>query len=310
VTTKKSSAGAPTSPLPTAAPTASPASTTVASAPAVAPAVAPAPKPRSAAAAVIEKEIEENLLAYQKSREDIVVLEADLDDLKDRYPRQYAEVSSRLGIEEEQKNQAFVMPDFSSFKVSTTVLQLFLIAVLVIAIVWTWFNNPEQGFLPTLAETVGFETTPESAEIVSIPTPTYVVVSPTSEAVATATAEATVEATAVPTAVPPTAVPPTAVPPTAVPPTAVPLPIFWNSNEFRVFEVGADGAVCSGDKVAGVSGDEVDGVKGPVTIAFPPNYGNVEVVWGRCVVNGGTAQQIADEDTKNHKKQFVVKEAP
>jgi hypothetical protein len=120
----------------------------------------------------------------------------------------------------------------------------------------------------------------------------------TAEAVATATTEATAEATAVP----PTAIPPTAIPPTAIPPTVAPLPAFWNSNEFGVFEVKGEGAVCSGDKVAGE--------EGPVTIPFPPNYGNVEVGWGRCTVNGGTAQQIADEDTSAWKKQFVVKEAP
>jgi hypothetical protein len=110
-----------------------------------------------------------------------------------------------------------------------------------------------------------------------------VVPTSTAEVVATATIEATAEAT-------------------AVPPTVAPLPAFWNSNEFGVFEVGPEGGVCSGDKVAGV--------QGPVTISFPPNYGGVEVAWGRCVVNGGTAQQIADEDTAAWGRKFMVKEAP
>jgi hypothetical protein len=300
--TLASSAGISTSPLPAT------------TAPAVpAPSDTPAaPKPRSAATAVIEKDIEETLVSYQGALEALEALETELDDLKDRYPRQFQEVADRLGIDIEEKKPKI---DFSNLQIGTSAILVVLISIMALVLFWSWWNktpNALSGAQPMAmveASQTGFESvpTPTVSEVGMIVVPTS-----TAEVVATATIEATAEATAVPTAVPPTAVPPTAIPPTAipptaVPPTAVPVLVFWNSADkgvdgVDVFPVGADGAVCSGDKVAGE--------EGPVTIPFPPNYGNVEVVWGRCTVNGGTAQKIADEDTSAWKKQFVVKEAP
>ncbi len=309
------SAGTSTSPLP-ASPdpaTTAPAVTSAVPTPAVTPA---APKPRVTASALIEQDIEETFLSYRAKlqeldsiEEEIASLEGELDDLKDRYPRQYREVSDRLGIDLEapEKEPKVQLPKLSELQIGQTVVLAYLIGLVILGILWTWWNNPSQGSLPaatTVAQVegnlTGFEeptATSESVGMIIIPTPSVVV-----------EATAVVEETAVPTAVPPTAkpkpptAPPTAVPPTAVPPTAVPAPEFWNSNEIGVFQIKEFGGVCSGDKVAGIDG--------PVTIAFPANYGNVEVVWGRCVVNGGNAEQIAAEDTAAWGKNFQVKNAP
>ncbi len=301
------SAGVSTSPLSPAPAPVDPALAAPAPAPATAPAPAPAPavapasaKPRSAATALIEKDIEDTLLAYQKSHEDIVALETELDDLRDRYPRQYQEVADRLGIDIEAEKKPKI--DFSNLQIGTSAILVVLISIMALALFWSWWNKTPnalsaQPVAMVEAAQTGFEPLPTATVISEV----GMIIVPTStvEAVATATAEATV--------VVPTATKAKVVPPTAVPPTPAPVQVFWNSADkgvdgVDVFPVGADGAVCSGDKVAGV--------EGPVTIPFPPNYGNVEVVWGRCAVNGGTAQQIADEDTSAWKKQFVVKEAP
>lgn len=276
-----------------------------------------APKPRVTASALIEQDIEETFLSYRTKlqelesvEEEISSLEGELDDLKDRYPRQYREVSDRLGIDLEapEKESKVPLPKLSELQLGQTAILAALIGLVVLGILWTWWNNPGQGALPpatTVAEVAegnltGFEeptATSESVGMIIIPTPSVV-----------AEATATIEETAVPTAVPPTAKPkpPTAVPPTAVPtavpPTAVPAPEFWDSNAIGVFQIKEFGGVCSGDKVAGVDG--------PVTIAFPANYGNVEVVWGRCVVNGGNAEQIAAQDSAAWGKNFVVRNAP
>jgi hypothetical protein len=258
------SAGVSTSPLSPAPAPVDP--TSAAPDPAPAPAVAPASaKPRSAATALIEKDIEDTLLAYQKSHEDIVALETELDDLRDRYPRQYQEVADRLGIDIEAEKKPKI--DFSNLQIGTSAILVVLISIMALALFWSWWNKTPnalsaQPVAMVEAAQTGFEPLPTATVISEV----GMIIVPTStvEAVATATAEATV------------------VVPTATKAKVVP--------------------VCSGDKVAGV--------EGPVTIPFPPNYGNVEVVWGRCAVNGGTAQQIADEDTSAWKKQFVVKEAP
>jgi hypothetical protein len=269
------------------------------------------------ASALIEQDIEETFISYRAKlqkldsiEEEIASLEGELDDLKDRYPRQYREVSDRLGIDLEapEKESKVPLPKLSELQLGQTAILAALIGLVVLGILWTWWNNPGQGALPpatTVAQVEGNLTgfqplataTSESVGMIIIPTPSVV-----------AEATATIEETAVPTAVPPTAKPkpPTAVPPTAVPtavpPTAVPAPEFWDSNAIGVFQIKEFGGVCSGDKVAGVDG--------PVTIAFPANYGNVEVVWGRCVVNGGNAEQIAAQDSAAWGKNFVVRNAP
>jgi len=279
---------------------------------------APAPKPRVTASALIEQDIEETFLTYRTKlqeldsiEEEISALKEELYDLEDRYPRQYREISDRLGIDLEapEKESKVRLPKFSEFQLGQTAVLAILIALVALGIFWTWWNNPSQGSLPaatTVAQVegnlTGFQELPtattESVGMIIIPTPSVIV-----------EATAVVEETAVPTAFPPTAkpkpptaVPATAVPPTAVPPTAIPAPEFWNSNAIGVFEIKGFGGVCSGDKVAGIDG--------PVTIAFPANYGNVEVVWGRCVVNGGTAEQIAAQDSAAWGKNFVVRNAP
>jgi len=267
------------------------------------------------ASALIEQDIEETLIFYRTKlqmlesvEEEVLALEGELEELRDRYPRQYREVSERLEIDLDtpEKESKFQLPKLSELQLDQAVLAI-LIGVVLCGILWTWWNKTPNAALSAAQPAAIVEAVQIQFEL--LPTATMgsevgMIIVPTStvEAVATATAEATAEATAVPTAVPPTAIPPT-----AVPPTAVPVLVFWNSADkgvegVDVFPVGGDGAVCSGDKVAGV--------QGPVTISFPPNYGNVEVVWGRCVVNGGTAQQIADEDTAAWGRQFVVKGAP
>jgi hypothetical protein len=310
--TLASSAGISTSPLPASPDTATTAPAVTATVPtsAVTPA---APKPRVTASALIEQDIEETFISYRVKlqkldsiEEEIASLEGELDDLKDRYPRQYREVSDRLGIDLEtpEKESKVRLPKLPELQLGQTAVLAILIALVALGIFWTWWNNPIQGSLPaatTVAQVegnlTGFELLPtatsESVGMIIIPTPSTV-----------AEATAVVEETAVPTAVPPTAKPkpPTAVPPTAVPPTAVPAPEFWDSNAIGVFEIKGYGGVCSGDKVGGVDG--------PVTIAFPANYGNVEVIWGRCVVNGGNAEQIAAEDSSAWGKNFVVRNAP
>jgi hypothetical protein len=309
--TLASSAGVPTTPMPAAMPAATAVSPAV-----PAPSVTPsAPKPRVTASALIEQDIEETFLAYRTKlqeldslEEQVASLEGELDDLKDRYPRQYREVSDRLGIDLEfpAKESKVQLPKFSELQLGQTAVLAILIGFVLVGILWSWWNNPSQeGSLLPEATTVaqvegnltGFEPLPtatsESVGMIIIPTPSIV-----------AEATAVVEETAVPTAVPPTAKPkpPTAIPPTAIPPTAVPAPEFWDSNEIGVFQIKGFGGVCSGDKVAGIDG--------PVTIEFPANYGNVEVVWGRCVVNGGNAEQIAAEDSAAWGKNFVVRNAP
>jgi len=295
------SAGVSTSPLSPAAPVdpalAAPAPAVApapapAVAPAPAPAVAPAPvpavapataKPRSAATALVENEIESALLAYQKIHVEITALNEDLDDLRDRYPRQYKEVCDRLGIEEEEKESGKNESKFNFNKENVFNLILVVLIILALFFYWSYPPTPETSYQPPsqpVAESGKPADPAADSEVGMIIVPTSTV-----EAVATATAEATVEATAVPTAVPPTAtikvVPPTAVPPKVVQPTAVAY-FYFESGEYDSSVV-PDGVVCWGDAVAWDGNNFGDGVgpENPV-YAVIPNSTTVYLVYGAC----------------------------
>jgi len=276
--------------------------------------VAPATTPLSAAAAAsaaIEEEVGTKLLAYQATLVKAEELEAELDELRSEFPKLYAKKAEEIGIELEKAEEKS-SSTFSFSWLTTPVILAGVAGVLAFLVFWVWWFQP---LIQTPSAEVAILATevPTEAVVASEIQPSVTSVAEVIIVVPTATAvppTATTVPTAVGVKVPATSVPPTA---TAVPQateiivaTAVsaPAPVtkYWNSQAKATFKVESEGAVCSGDSVAGVAG--------PVTIAFPANYGNVEVVWGRCEVNGMTAEQVAAADSAAHGKRFVVKPAP